>query len=369
MTSSKLIALIRGRFGQTGERASKRRAADKYDRSLMRGLTLTELMISMVLGLVVVGGVMQVFLTTQETYQMREAVSRVQESGRLAVSIISQEARQAGYSGCASGEITNFLDPDGDGYDEALHGFESAFRGFPEANVPEWLEHHVRGDALVVVNAAGAAGNSVTVENMDQPGDSHIIHLPDGTEFESPQGTIIFISNCQGEGGDVFQDGSQAAKTINRHHGQNISPGNKHGSHHWSRDYSGTFEIMTVGIMAYYIGESDAGDGTTSLRHINMAVADPVDIELVDGIHDMRLEFGLDTNGDGQINTFTNAAGVADWREAAAVRVHLLGYSSGADLVVDEPQTLQFAGANFTAPDRRMYQVFTTSVAARNLLQ
>ena len=65
-----------------------------------RGFTLTELLISLVLGIFVVGGVLSVFLGGLESFRTTDALSRIQESGRFALEIMRRDVRGAGYSGC-----------------------------------------------------------------------------------------------------------------------------------------------------------------------------------------------------------------------------------------------------------------------------
>ena len=50
-----------------------------------RGLTLVELMVAMLLGVFLIGGVMQIFISSKQTYRMQENLSRLQENGRFAL--------------------------------------------------------------------------------------------------------------------------------------------------------------------------------------------------------------------------------------------------------------------------------------------
>ena len=61
------------------------------------GLSLVELMVALVLGLVLMAGVIQVFLASRQTYNANEAMARMQENGRFALEFISRSARLAGY--------------------------------------------------------------------------------------------------------------------------------------------------------------------------------------------------------------------------------------------------------------------------------
>src|SRR5690554_5044513 len=67
-----------------------------------QGLSLVELMISITLGLVLMTGVMQMFLSSRTVFSTHQAISRIQENGRLAMEFISQDVRMAGFMGCMS---------------------------------------------------------------------------------------------------------------------------------------------------------------------------------------------------------------------------------------------------------------------------
>lgn len=67
-----------------------------YDRQ--KGLSIIELMVALVVGMVLIAGVLQVFLSSRNTFAVNEAMSRVQENGRFALEFIARNARQAGYT-------------------------------------------------------------------------------------------------------------------------------------------------------------------------------------------------------------------------------------------------------------------------------
>lgn len=81
-------------------------------RRTQRGFTLVELMISMVLGLVVIGAVLSVMLANKRTYRTSTAMSEIQESARSAFELMARDIRQSGATGCDnSGKVANVLNP------------------------------------------------------------------------------------------------------------------------------------------------------------------------------------------------------------------------------------------------------------------
>lgn len=65
--------------------------------SKQRGLSIVELLVALVISMLLMTGVVQVFLSSKQTYASNEAASRLQENGRFALEFIAQSARHAGY--------------------------------------------------------------------------------------------------------------------------------------------------------------------------------------------------------------------------------------------------------------------------------
>lgn len=65
-----------------------------------RGFSLVELMISMVLGLLIVGGAITVFVSNRQAFVATENLSRMQETGRIAFELLARDLREAGSGPC-----------------------------------------------------------------------------------------------------------------------------------------------------------------------------------------------------------------------------------------------------------------------------
>ena len=75
------------------------------------GFTLVELMIAITIGIIILGALSQVFVTSRSTYIVEEGLARVQENGRFGMNFITEDIRMAGYIGCQdqSGQLNNRL--------------------------------------------------------------------------------------------------------------------------------------------------------------------------------------------------------------------------------------------------------------------
>lgn len=65
-----------------------------------RGIGLVEILIALVLGLVVVLGITQIFVSSKQSFVMQDASARMQEDARYALTRITQDIRAAGVFGC-----------------------------------------------------------------------------------------------------------------------------------------------------------------------------------------------------------------------------------------------------------------------------
>ena len=66
------------------------------------GFTLVELLVAMVIGLLVMAGATQLFISSQQSYRFQTALADMQDTGRFALDTMARELRQADYSGgCA----------------------------------------------------------------------------------------------------------------------------------------------------------------------------------------------------------------------------------------------------------------------------
>lgn len=74
------------------------------------GFGLIELMVSLVIGLIIVLGVTQIFLSARNTFVSQNASAAMQEDARYALSKMIQEIRMVGMFGCINPSSASFID-------------------------------------------------------------------------------------------------------------------------------------------------------------------------------------------------------------------------------------------------------------------
>lgn len=77
------------------------------------GVTLVELMIASLIGAFLLGGVIQGFVSSKQTYRVQDNLSRLQENGRFAMYFLTRDIRMAGYWGCLIPVVGDIAATDG----------------------------------------------------------------------------------------------------------------------------------------------------------------------------------------------------------------------------------------------------------------
>jgi type IV pilus assembly protein PilW len=330
------------------------------------GISMVEVLVALVISVFLLGGIIQVYVGNKATYSFTDAISRIQENGRFAMDTMTTDLRMAGFFGCAifdpkdTENIVNNLNPSGAGYDPNIHDFILA--GVINGTENDGL------NASDSVTLRGSKPNQVNVHPPYNVSTAAAIHVTANNKVVP--GDIVMVSNCRGA--DIFQvtntttstSASQNAVVHNTGGGTpgNYNPDNCGGganAHCLSQTYGSDAAMFEMQTVTYSIQAGDSGEPAL-WRSEN-----GVDIELIDGIEQMQILYGLDTDGDDHANQFVTIDKVADTFNVMAVRLMLLARSR-KDFVAEAKQKFTFNSAKLTAGDRRLRQVFMTTIALRN---
>lgn len=319
------------------------------------GFGLVELMIAMTLGLVLLGGIGYVFIGSRGAFRTTDNLSRIQENARYALDVMSRDIRMAGYVGC--GNIASMTvktianapvpqmtagnaligDDDGANFDLAHPGMRAA------------------GDVLSIMGAF-SSGVNLTGNLIPANANVQVNGNPDGFK----QGDVLMVTNCTNA--DVFKvtNNPGSSGTVTLTHANSSNTGNRVGS------YSSDAFVMRVDRYSYFIGTNPAGN-----RALYRVGLDGNAEELVEHVHDMQLRYGLDTNADGAVDSYSTTPGT--WTQVVSVTVNLLMRSPDNNIST-ATQSVTFNNGTFNASaagpndQRRLYQVFSSTVGVRNRL-
>jgi len=324
------------------------------------GYTLVEILVAMVIGLFLMGGIIQLFIGTKQSYRVEDALSRIQENARFALDIIGQDARMTSYAGCV--RLDNLQDQPmiAPGLSDANYAIANSKDNFiwgkkVVASDPDYASAIQDTDAMTL---RLLSGETVKVD-ADMTANTGTISIEDN-DWGFAANETLAIADCTSV--DIFNADtvSGAAPTVIQPHTALSKPYLRYS------DDEGTMipgtVVMRFHRINYYIGD-DAG--TPTLFRQDNANAVP----LIEGVEDMEILYGIDTNSDGAPDSYVAAATVGDWGQVVSLRISLLLASTASNLTEDA-QIVTWRGADYPdPPDNRLRQIITTTIAIRNRLQ
>lgn len=355
------------------------------------GFSLIELMIAITLGLVLMGGVIQMFLGSKAAFSSQQATSQIQESGRLALEFLARDIRMAGYIGCSNRALSNFdstlKNADTFPYfmleETATSGVMgvTAVRGYSAEPAGANLTPDPLPDTdLIVITRAG--GNDVTVSKNNDS--ATLFATLNQTEVGACTGNnnrlngicpndILIVTDCQKARIFHATNVNNSAGEIHITHAASGTPGNAPSA--WgpgaaadpANTYGDGAQILKMERLVYYIAEGRSG--LPSLWQNVNGVA----LEILEGVEDMHLTYGVDTNSDKVPDNYRSAAqidasGVKNWFNVSSVRIQLL-VQSMEDGVLPEKQVYSFGDdVDKQASDRRLRHVFVNTIGIRSRL-
>ena len=298
------------------------------------GLTLIEVMIAMVIGLLLLSGLASLFIANKRIYKEQESMARLQENARFSMNMLIHDIRMTGYTGCVddlkyvhnhvNGTPSSLL-----AFDNPLEGSESGGTWEPSGSTD------VTGSILpnsdgITVRYLDDTNLKVQAPYMVTP--SADLHLKLGNGLL--QGEIVGVFDC--ENVDVFQITNASPSTSGSisHNTGSGSPGNS--TKPLDKKYLGDASIVRFISRRYYIGTGSYG-GPSLFREV--FAQDKNDInnngnttevieqsqELIQGVENMQILYGEDTVGNDKIaDTYVTASNVTNWSNVVSVRIALL---------------------------------------------
>ncbi|MDD2761111.1 MAG: PilW family protein [Methylomonas sp.] len=338
------------------------------------GLTLVEIMIALLIGAFLLGGVLQVFVNSKQTYRMQENLSRLQESGRFAMELISNDLRMAGYVGCASlGAVKLTIDADpkadedkGSNTNPKLTDFSNSTAITGDDNVAaDWNASACSGSCVadtdaVTVQYAGTCGGYL-IGNMGT--DNANIQIPENNSCGVKANDTLLISDCSAADIFIATNASKGEKkqTIAHAANQNTSP-------KLSKVYGTDAELYVLKSYSYFIRTGASGrPALWRLDNTKAAAVGTNPVELVEDVENLQILYGEDTDADGAANYYVTADDIDTIANVISLRVQVL-VATPDDNLAKSPIKYVYNGETLTPDDRRLRRVFTATLAVRNRL-
>ena len=285
---------------------------------LHKGFSLIELMIAMTLGVLLISGVIQIFLSSRQAYTTVSGSSETLDNGRLGLHFISSSISKGGYWG-----DVNFIR--GYGSDEALTATQTAGTNAPYND--SYTGRFVEESYIFGLN--NDATDAGVVDGTDQ----------------------VFI----------------------RFNGHDINP--------MTNCAGGAVNAQSVAVERFYLSTVNGSEilpslvCETTVLLIDQATGDisvPVNPEintqvLISGVENMQIVYGQRSPDNSTVRYFT-AADVTNWELVESLRIALLAASADEVNSVTRATGYNLLDVTTTVPtDRRARKVFERTIAMRNV--
>lgn len=336
---------------------------NQMHRGRQSGMTLVELMIGLVVGLLVMASATSIFLTQQTTSQLGRSRQELQQQARFVLDLMSRDIRAAGDLACVPGITPVNLLPTGVAASYPMD--QGGLRGTSYANgslgtLPSWRGSgsidQARSDVLVTY---GLLSTSVLNTAMSSSQDATLDVRRPFTDWQA--GDALMVSDCLSAAVLQVQLVSVNATDSTR---LTLTLPSSSGL---GKAFGAGATVGQLGQAWYWLREP-----STSPRGLYRLLAGAAAPTLLgDLVQDMQLRYDTDTNADGLADTTDLAASaVTDWAQVIRVRIKLLMRSH--DEVLNERMSYRFPSSSTsvtTATDRRLYQVIEQAVRIRNITQ
>lgn len=339
-----------------------------------QGVTLIELLVGLLLGLLLTGIMGTIYVTSKISFNSNTQVARVQENLRFTASFLQRDVRELSYSECGNTvELLNRLDTANPNYiveatTSGIYGWEYSGTGIGQNYALAYTS--LSNDASRAEVASARTSNAGTADSWDDLNDQDLPALIAGfspmagsdvlmlaseyktdieltntngvlsTELgvaeggaEIGQGHVLKVGDCRRQ--EKFQNNSADAGVISRASSSlgGFNPSNSADklADNWKAGYTDSDSVYSEVLKVYYVGTGTAGlpslflyTSECGLSALGSGCSSIENVELIEGVENLQLVYGEDTDDDGIANIYRTANDVTDFAEVVSIRAGLL---------------------------------------------
>lgn len=327
-----------------------------------RGVSLIELMVALLIGLFLIFGAVTIYQQSRTTFRTTEAVARLQETARLAFDVLEADVRMASYWGLNNRAefIINRAAP-GAGLPAEFTAAQQArinHCGGANSNWAINLDEYIAGSN----NSFGFAATCGATGTANGAADTLVIRRAADTAPATLDVNRIYLQTSRIQG-TLFVPTAGCTDPLDAA----CIPAAYAPPASQSR---------ALVVNAYYVTTtSTLRNDVPSLRrkafgNVNAGViANAIsDEEIVPGVEDMQVQFGVDTNGDTSIDQYVNPGAVPAGAAVISATIWLRIRSEERDFGHVDDTAYQYAdmAAAFTPNDNYRRIVVSKTITLRN---
>jgi type IV pilus assembly protein PilW len=310
------------------------------------GFSLIEIMVALALGAIILLGVAEIFTNNSQTRAEIERTGRQIESGSYALGLIESDLTNAAFWGEAGEQpAAGALPPVCPGLGADLAAAAAELR--------EALGYPVQGeDALLSSCVAPKAGSEfLSVRRAAS--------CPLGSAGCDPADSNFYL---------------QVNACFNPSDSSEPLPGLLRISSDFSdfdytrRDCATDAPQYRILSRVYFVNANDELVRAELSRA--SGASEYVETPLVEGVETMKFEYGLDTDGDGQVDVHTDSPAGTQWADVAMVRVYMVVRNLEPSAGYSDTRTYVVGGDAYVVPvafQEHKRQVYARTVSIRNV--
>ncbi len=360
-------------------------------KSSQQGISLVEVLVALGIGLFLIAGLIQLFISSRQAYKLQDAYSRVQENGRIALDFIMQDARNSDFLACLRGNKNTKLFIQTYPYSQNKGESFADYRNDTSINTKFKLTLGVSGvdnstdttvrvgtDSIIFggINGIGIPLNEKAEDINDdlQFQDARISVAKDLSNLSIKKGNLAIIGDCNTM--DIFQ--VTDTKFIKKGVFSVL-----HYPFASSSSYDLIAQIYPFYSMRYYIDKafnyvnsnpyySLYREAKNDLNTTGTGANKPV--EIVEGIEDMQILYGEDTDADQVPNYYVplyqlnkNLDGTYNTENVISIRINLLVASTEMNVLSGNTK-LTYNNIEKSYTDGRVRREYSATIAIRNRL-
>jgi type IV pilus assembly protein PilW len=287
-------------------------------RGRQAGISLVELMVSITLGLLVLSGVLVVFVNTSAARNEVERTSRQIENGRYASELLTEDLRLAGFYGelSPSAAKPDILTP------TTLPGDPCSLT---LADWRAWIPVHLQG-----YDDSGFTSANCTLTNLKANTDVLVVRRAracaagvSGCDAATNGKPYLQVSLCATQVTTNYKLGLEGTETFDMEKKNCVTTALANKREYFARIY-------------FIATDNGAGENIPTLKRLELTGSGWTTVPLVEGIEELQLHYGLDTNGDGMPDVYVanpndyptgtcpGACPVTNWMNVVTVQFHVL---------------------------------------------
>jgi type IV pilus assembly protein PilW len=321
-----------------------RRNAAPVPRHPEAGFSLVEVMAALVILAIALTAVFATFISQQKSFTVQNRVAEMQQNLRQAVEYMSRDVRMAGYGIPDNVTIPNNVVAAGVTSLRSLYAKDNT-TGPDQIYILYSFDMDNNQRPTWNTGSMAIGAGSVTVDNTS------------GFSATSTGGDLVIVTD--GVKVELFQTVSKTATVLT--FGGTIYPATASNAYATGSPPPATSTVSKARFVRYYIDNTtDPSHPTLMVDRMGGAAAQPV----ADDIEDMQFTYGLDTNGDGIIESWNaNATTPSQIRQ---VRLQLVARTRLPEAGWSETRPAIGNRAAGTTPDGYRRRIYDIVIDVRN---